>query len=301
MKFDELVKERLINNQFLQENLARYAGNPAVFYQEAPDSKAKGWSDSQYPRIDFMVDMQTEQGRYVTGITTITVWSDDKHIDPEDIEPYIKEEFRDLFITPDNGIPMCLSWKRSDSFDNEKESVSTMKKAYGIDIVFDIMEFPNHKTFHPDPVQTLGEHLKSFPVLCRLIGKDNMDVFYRASSDEPALYIRAGQMSNENKMETYSVAWMTTKLHLHIFAPSNEDRLCWVRYYTDMLSTCSEITMPDNSPMFIKDVQADNYVDYLSDGQVTIGVTFGILKNQDYEHRRMQPRFRTGGNNGNKQ
>ena len=50
MTLEDLIYQRLTQHPSLIKKLAKYAGNPAVFFQSAPDDKAQGWKGRlQFP------------------------------------------------------------------------------------------------------------------------------------------------------------------------------------------------------------------------------------------------------------
>ena len=65
MTLDELIYQRFSSVKYFEENLARYVGSPAVFYQIAPDDRQKSWKGEQYPRIVYTIDMQADEERKV--------------------------------------------------------------------------------------------------------------------------------------------------------------------------------------------------------------------------------------------
>lgn len=63
MILEELMHERFATYSFFKDQMAVYAGLPAVFYQGAPDDRQKGWEREQYPRIVYTIDMQADEER----------------------------------------------------------------------------------------------------------------------------------------------------------------------------------------------------------------------------------------------
>jgi len=93
------------------------------------------------------------------------------------------------------------------------------------------------------------------------------------------------------------VAWMNGSIAGHIFAPTAETRLQWLKYLVDTLASQGEVTMLDTSPMFIRSIKADSAANYLITGQLRINVRFGILRRPKYAHvlaRTNIPRERLG-------
>ena len=72
---EDLIYERLTGPDGPGGKLARFAGKPAVFYQYAPDDTDEGWEGDQYPRIDYVVDMQANPERHTSGAMVVNIWS----------------------------------------------------------------------------------------------------------------------------------------------------------------------------------------------------------------------------------
>lgn len=278
-----------MDHSFLQENLAKHNNLPAVFYQEAPDSQDDGWGDTQYPRIDYIVDLQSDYGGRTSGTATISVWSTGNYMDPEDIELKIREDLLDLFICPDNGPPFCLAWRRSDAF-TKKDSLRTVKgeQVYGVDIVFEVLDFSGTCTINPDPVVTICDAVKRLDKNITIIGADSIDTFFKVKKDYPAIYIRIESIKKDR--ENYCVSWMSASIRIHVFAPKTEDKMHWIRCIQDYFCIHSELLMQDDSPMRLS-VDSESDADYLQVGQIKLIVEFGILNQQNMRNAR---RFQDG-------
>jgi len=115
-----------------------------------------------------------------------------------------------------------------------------------------------------------------------LIGRDKIPDYFTAGNDKPAFYFRLATL--ETAEETNTVAWMHGTIAGHVFAPTAEARLQWLKYLVDTLATQGEVTMLDTSPMFIRSIKADSSANYLVTGQLRINVRFGILRRPKYAH-----------------
>lgn len=78
MILEELMHERFATYSFFKDQMAVYAGLPAVFYQGAPDDRQKGWEGEQYPRIVYTIDMQADEERKSAGVMQVDLYCDER-------------------------------------------------------------------------------------------------------------------------------------------------------------------------------------------------------------------------------
>ena len=282
MTLEDLIYNRLLASEDLTDKLAKFDNLPAIFYQAAPGDQNEGWKGKkQYPRIDFVVDMQANPERQSSGLMTLNIWCNEAGDPPEDIEPEVRAALCDVFMQPAEQPPYCLAWVRSDSFEL---SANTIKGSHvnGITILFDVLAFPCQETIDPDPIMAMNEFIKEWEPAAVLIGRDKIPDYFTAGKDAPAFYFRLATL--ELAQETNTVAWMNGSIAGHIFAPTAEARLQWLKYLVDTLASQGEVIMLDTSPMFIRSIKADSAANYLITGQLRINVRFGILRRPKYAH-----------------
>lgn len=295
MTLEDLIYNRLLASEDLTDKLAKFDNLPAIFYQAAPGDQNEGWKGKkQYPRIDFVVDMQANPERQSSGLMTLNIWCNEAGDPPEDIEPEVRAALCDVFMQPAEQPPYCLAWVRSDSFEL---SANTIKGSHvnGITILFDVLAFPCQETIDPDPIMAMNEFIKEWEPAAVLIGRDKIPDYFTAGKYAPAFYFRLATL--ELAQETNTVVWMNGSIAGHIFAPTAETRLQWLKYLVDTLASQGEVTMLDTSPMFIRSIKADSAANYLIIGQLRINVRFGILRRPKYAHvlaRTNIPRERLG-------
>ncbi len=282
MTLEDLIYNRLIQRTELTEKLARFEDVPAVFYQSPPGDQASGWKNKQqYPRLDFIVDLQANTERQTSGLMTLNIWCNEAGIQPEEIEPEVQNALRDIFMQPAEQPPYCLRWVRSDNFEL-KSNTTKGSHVIGITALFDVLAFPNQETTDPDPVMAMNQFIREWEPEAVVIGADTLPDYFMANNMKPAFYFRLAALSLER--ETNTVVWMNASIAGHIFAPAAESRLKWLKYLVDTLSLKGEVTMLDTSPMFIRSIKADSAVDYLATGQLQLNVRFGILRRPKYVH-----------------
>lgn len=277
MTFEELVYKRFSSLEYFSEALAKYAGQPAVFYQNAPDDKQKGWNGAQYPRIVYTIDMQADEERKSAGVMQVDLYCDEAVTMPEDIEPHIRECLKNLIVKPDGNSHYAFAWARTEMFVMEQKNVKQVNtRIIGATLRFDILEYSLQETTNPDPAKALSRWLKTMWPESLVIGEDKIETFYEPSDERPAFYVRV--QSYKTNRTTYALAWKDSTLAVHIIAPDPESRNTWARYMADCLDVAGEVIMLDDSPMLLHEVSADTSADYLTKGQLSIKAEYAVAR-----------------------
>ena len=173
MNLSELIYKRLCDSSYLTDKLAKYSGSPAIFSPEAPDDNMEGWGDGvQYPKIVYSYDLIADEKRQSTGTLTVTLLCrNDAEVMPEHIEVEIIKSLRDVMLMPDNGIPYCFAWSRTERFTIQEKSVDV---TLGSEIRFDIIEYPSQITTDPDPIWATCKYIKGLYPESVMIGFDRL-------------------------------------------------------------------------------------------------------------------------------
>lgn len=287
MKLDELIYKRMVEQTSLTNELTTYAGVPAVFYSEIPDAKQLGWKNNQYPRICYYFDMQANQERKSVGelVVTLMCLNNSSQL-PEQIEPVIRDCLKDVFLTPEHSSPYCFTWSGTDSFSFQNEEGSNKVSndlIIGCDIKFDILEYPQQITTDPDPIVAMNRYMKNIFPEAIILGLDMVPEIMEAGSRKPVFYCRL--IETEKGQETNTVAWMNSKIAVHVFCPSPDIRLKTVMSLANTLSLDGEVIMLDYSPMTIKKLQVDHQADYFKDGQLYVTGHYGLLRFQSKQNK----------------
>jgi len=282
---EDLIYTKLSNPNGPAAKLARYGDAPAIFYQAAPEDTAAGWyGKRQYPRIDYTVDMQANPERHSCGILTLNIWCSEQCAPPEDLEPEVRAMMREVFMQPDESPPYSLAWVRSDAFEGRSQA-NPATLVNGITVLFDLFAFPVQETTDPDPILAINEYVKQWAPDALVIGKDTLERFQIATTDQPIFYFRLASLQLQR--ETNTVAWMDGMIAGYIYAPE-ETRLKWLKALVDVLSLDGEVTMLDTSPMFLRGIKADSAADPLTVGQLRLQIRFGLLRRPKYAHTLMK-------------
>ena len=285
MTLEDLIYTRLSDPNGPAAKLARYGDAPAIFYQAAPEDTAAGWyGKRQYPRIDYTVDMQANPERQSCGVLTLNIWCSEQCAPPEDLEPEVRAMMREVFMQPDESPPYSLAWVRSDAFEGRSQA-NPATLVNGITVLFDLFAFPVQETTDPDPILAINEYVKQWAPDALVIGKDTLEGFQIATTDQPIFYFRLASLQLQR--ETNTVAWMDGMIAGYIYAPE-ETRLKWLKALVDVLSLDGEVTMLDTSPMFLRGIKADSAADPLTVGQLRLQIRFGLLRRPKYAHTLMK-------------
>lgn len=281
MFLEELIHKRFVSSESLVKSLASFDGMPAVFSPEPPEENQEGWGgDTQYPMVVYNFDLQANEERHSAGTLSVSLLCQNTtEVMPEAIEPLVRERLRDVILKPNGGTPYCFAWARTDAFTiNEKTGNVTI----GSEVRFDILEYPSQETSDPDPVVATNKYIKELYPESMIMGYDRMDEITEATSERPVIYCRL--VSVDKSKETNTVAWMDGKIAIHILCPESEKRLKMSADIANRLSLDGEIIMLDNSPMFIKRLQANYKSDYLKDGQISLTGYYGLLRYKPKQH-----------------
>lgn len=281
MTLEELIYKRFVDSNELTKKLAVFNKLPAVFSPEPPDDNQEGWNNNiQYPKIIYNFDLQANEERHSAGILSVSLLCQNvAEVMPEAIESLVRDCLRDVILQPAGGTPYCFAWARTDAFtiDDKKGDVTI-----GSEIRFDILEYPSQETSDPDPIMAADKYIKEMYPECLIMGYDRMEEITEATASKPVIYCRL--IATDKAEETNTVAWMDSRIAIHILCPDNEIRLKIATAIANKISLDGEIIMLDHSPMFIKRLQVNYKSDYLKDGQVFITGHYGLLRYKAKRH-----------------
>ena len=282
-----MIYNRLKSYEPLAALLGKYSDLPAVFYQTAPDDQQEGWNRAaQYPRIVFDLDEQANTERKSSGTLVVYVFCDRAGTEPERIEPLVKARLKDLLVKPQGGCPYCFAWARTDAFEIENRGGSvTSRRVIGLEIRFDIVEYPKQQTTDPDPIDALNAFLQDYRPELKVIWCSQMDEFTETDAKHPAIYCRL--QSEETVEITHTVAWMDARIAIHVICADAETRLKLASDICNLITWSAEIIMLDGSPMRPLRMTLDNTADYLKEGQLSGVFHYGVLRWMPKPHRVM--------------
>ena len=275
MNLENLIYKRLSEAKDLTKHLTTFGGKPAVFTPEAPGDRAVGWgATTQYPRIVFNFDMQADGERKSAGTLSVTlICRNDSEAVPELIEPAVKKALKDVLLKDDNGTLYAFAWARTEGFSMTEEKNELL---IGSEIRFDIMEYPQQETTDPDPIMAMARHIKELYPDSIVVGIDKMADETEASKEAPVFYCRLTEI--EKLEETNTVVWMNGKIAISLLCPDGATRLKMAAAVLNSLSLDGEVTMLDDSPMFMERLTANLKSDYLKDGQIFVTGRYGLLR-----------------------
>ena len=275
MTIEELIYKRLSEAEDLTKHLAKYSGQPAVFTPEAPGDRETGWGRAtQYPRAVFNFDMQADGERKSAGTLSVAlICRNDSEAVPELIEPAVKKALKDVLLKDDNGTLYAFAWAKTEGFSMAEEKNELL---IGSDVRFDIMEYPLQETTDPDPIMAMGRYIKNLYPDSIVVGVDRMADETEASKEAPVFYCRLTEI--EKLEETNNCVWTNGKIAISLLCPDSSTRLKMAAAVFNSLSLDGEVTMLDDSPMFMERLTANLKSDYLKDGQIFVTGRYGLLR-----------------------
>lgn len=282
MNLEQLIYKRFSSSKELTQQLASFAGGPAVFSIQSPNIDHEGWGgNTQYPQVVYNFDMQANEERKSVGTLVVTlICQNTMKILPEAVEPEVKKCLRDLLLRPEGGYPYAFAWAGTDRFSIDgKENGAVI----GSKMRFDMFEYPDQETTDPDPVVAVNRYIKELDLDCLVIGLDRVDDITEISKEVPVVYCRNATM--DKGTETNTVVWMDSGIAVHVLCPDMEIRIKAVAAIADQLSLAGEISMLDQSPVAIKQLQVNYRSDHLKDGQILVTLHYGLLKYRQKKHR----------------
>lgn len=278
----QAIQSIVRNDGTMKAMLADYSGEPAFFYSKSPLDSRPGWTGAKYPRVDFVVDMRQDPERKSAGSLWINVFVTSQCIPIGDVDPEraIEERLIELlsgtFYSDNESGTFCTEWERSDSVLWETQNGETHPEVYGLRTRFEIMEFPPQLTTDPDPIQGLNRWIKKrFPEMAA-IAYDNLPEVFRPTDTTPAIYWRfSGNLTTDR--QSYAVTWYNGTFYGHILAESVMERNRWIKAITETMQLAGEVILPDDSPMFIKQINIRHGADPLREGQIELTGQYGVL------------------------
>ena len=275
MELKAMLYERLTGSEALAEKLAIFDGRPAIHYQQPPTADDEKWGEEQYPRIDYLVDMQENPARNASGILALNVWCDaEKGAGPEEIEYILRDLLHAAFAQTDE-YPFCFAWVRSDNFEVKNQEEQTARTV-GVTVIFDIMACPCQYTMYPDPIKAMNQWTKTILPNAIVLGEDQINGWVLPTREQPVVYWRLAAQGTQQKHFTHT--WLNITIEGHVYARTAADRLYNLVRINTAAALAGHIPMEDTSPLFLKDYTCKPHLNYLSQGQIQTGGRFGLLQ-----------------------
>ncbi len=275
MELYKMIFQRLVTDETLGKLLASYDDRPAVFYQHPATADDGKWDDVQYPRIDYIVDMQENPARNASGILMLNIWCDSEYgPEPENIEAAVRDLLHATFAQADD-YPYCFAWVRTDTFDGPTDKERNIH-TIGVTLVFDLIACPCQHTMYPDPIKGLNAWTKEILPNAVIIGEDTIDGWLTPTKEKPAIYWR---LTGQGKAQQhFSYTWLDISVECHVYCRNAADRLSNLVQINTAHALTGHITLEDTSPLFLKTFQMQPHLNYITTGQIRASGYFGILQ-----------------------
>ena len=277
---EQQIREHMLTEKALQPYLATYAGQMAIFNQEAPADTDPNWeTKNQYGRVVFTMRMEDDPERNYSGTLAIDIiCPKEQGYIPEETEPIIRNLIDGYFFS-NSLVTIAAQWKTSAYFQEPT------KKEAGATLSFALLAFPTQATTYPDPIELINKWSadelpkKIGKEKVMVIGRDNLPPAWKPTREAPAIFWRLGTINKCNFIpDTYNASWQTAKLWGHIMSPEINEANAIARTIANTLTIQKRLIFDDLSPLMIdRGIQLNLSSDPLRVGQISIDATYGIL------------------------
>ena len=261
-----------------QSRLAKFNGEPAVFYQKAPDDKSDLWDGAQYPRIDYDISWKDDPERKTVGVMVINVWClNESEVPPEDIAAEMQDDIDTTFFTDASG-SYCATWSQNQAFVGAGNEPQTI----GITLQYDMWCFPNMSTIEPDPAAGFAAYVKSLYPQVVVVGSDDVAEIWKPTQDHPAFYARLAGESVTSKQILYAYSTFTAQVFGHVIMPSQKDAATMIREICQKLSLDGEFMLPyeqeNGTPYIVNRIEYSPSSNPLKQGQVRVSGDYRVMR-----------------------
>lgn len=270
---EQALLQHLQAQAALRPFLAEYAGQMAIFNQEAPSDQDVLWGcGSQYGRIVFSVDLQGDPERDTGGILAVDILCEKDKQFPEDIEPILRPLIHGYFFSS-GTFTVAAQWRNSTPFTQADDRV------IGCTMTFNLLGFPIMTTVIPDVIARLNEWTAAFPNI-HVINHDALPAAaWKPTGEESAVFWRCGPEVPAGWIpDTFQTIWRKTTVKGHIFSKDNSVMGTAARNIIYQLYTDKRLLKAGETPIMVNPKNSIDYgADPLRSGQLTVEATFGII------------------------
>ena len=263
---ERLIRKRLTLNRDLAKILAGLDGEPAIFYAKAAQDTDKEFN---YPQLVLSVEKFTDAIHGVAGLLTVEIICTQATLTPEPIERLIRESLEGVFFR--GAEIFLLKWVKSEPY--TEPASERLPLIIGLEMEFEVREYPNAETSTPDAIQALNDWAGRIFVVSRTPFED----FFIPTREYPAIYFET--LSERMTGAQAAVAWTEATVKGHVFAPKVRMRREWLTILSRDLMTLKAIPLRDGSPLRVTDVEVDYSADELA-GQLQIKCAYGVMRDK---------------------
>ena len=261
---ERLIRKRLTLNRELSKILRGFDGEPSIFYaKSAQDSD----TEFNYPQLVLNVEKFSDAIHGAAGLLTVEIICTQATLTPEPIERLVRETLEGVFFRGDEIF--LLKWVKSEPY--TEPASERLPLIIGLEVEFEIREFPNAETSTPDAIQGLNDWAERIFVVSRTPFED----FFIPSREYPAIYFET--LEERLLGSQAAVSWVEAQIKGHVFAPKVQMRREWLTILSRELMRIKAVRLRDDSPLRITGVETDYSADELG-GQLKIRCEYGVLR-----------------------
>lgn len=216
---ERVIRRRLLGEKTLTALLSRFEGEPAIFYQRAPDDVDMA---SSYPQVILSAEKYYDERRGVCGQLTVDVLTTQLKASPELVERAIRQSLAGVFFS--DAEIFSLRWSRTDLF--TEPASERLPLIIGATILFDIYEYPKSVTSTPDVIDALNRWALQFDSRIKVIGLSELGAEYEPTRECPAVYFDLQKVRLKSQAVSGVVVEVTASCH--VFAPGVLARREWL-------------------------------------------------------------------------
>lgn len=254
----KIIRKKLLDSEDLNTLV-----EGRIFYAQAPydTDLPRNW-----PQLILSAERLTDAIHGVAGSLQILILCSEETVSPELLESLTRRALEGVFFNAHEIF--LLKWAKSEVFTTPASE--RLPLINGLEMAFEIREFPRAETSAPDAIQALNDF---FAAECFIIGRTSFEDYFKPTRICPAIYFE----TNSTKMttQTYSTTWLESVLKCHLFAPTVTARREWLTFLSNRLSICKRVPLRDGSPLRVLNVETDYSADELS-GQIKITTAYGL-------------------------
>ena len=273
---EQTIYEHLQGCTELKPFLGTFAGQMAIFNQEAPADTASEWGDSQYGRIIYAIDTKEDPDRRFGGVLMVDAVCQKGEQYPEDIEPILRAAIDGFFFTQ-GDMTVSAHWSSSDLFRTMADD-----KINGVTLTFGLLAYPKQITVAPDPISAMNAwSSNALPQILgrriHVIGSSTLPKVFRPTADLPAIYWRISNISKCTWIpDTQAACWQTAVLQGHIMVSNHDDEGEIARIIVNTLTNKRRLITEESTFLVDRNNRISVSAGHERTGQVVIEATYGI-------------------------
>ena len=271
---NQKIKERLSGVESIFQGLAKYNGEPAVFYQKIPQKDDHLWGTVIYPQIHFSLSLkESMKHEFQEGLKIQILCGMEGEQSPEDFESAVQETL-DFCFFENSEKTFCTKWRKTSPTVLEEES-----QVYKKEVLFDVMIFQKQLNQEQNPVDTFHQWLKTIYTDIKIPGEDSLGRIWKKEANIPVVYSRLESIALGTYPDTWDTSWMMIGIRVHVIADYPEKNF-YIKEISQKLTRAKQLKMKDGGPLVIHKIHYNDTMNPLKNRQFFIECQYGVLREE---------------------